>query len=173
MSKRKPASASKRARNPKMAVRTERNKQAVVRSPKENFLRSVAAVSIEPPLKLQDDPNHEVPTIEPRVDALPDDVSQRMTESDQTKSFVLATANMQAYQTKLFEVARANVQFAFEFGLRFATIGSPTEFFGVLAEFTSRQVDMFGQHSKELAAYPFWRIEPPRSQVTKEASSLK
>jgi Phasin protein len=161
MSKRKLATASKRARNPKMAARAQRNKQAIVRSPKENFLRSVAAVSIEPPLKLHDDPKHEVPIIETRVDALPDDLSQRMTDSDPMKGFALATANMQAYQAKLFEIAQANVQFAFEFGLRLATIRSPTEFFGVITEFTSRRVDMFGQHSKELAAYPFWRIEPP------------
>ncbi|WP_407116276.1 phasin family protein [Bradyrhizobium sp. LMG 9283] len=162
MSKRKPAPASKRAGNPKMAARTQRNKQAVVRSPNENFLRSVAAVSIEPPLKLDDDPKHEVPTIEPRVDTLPDDLSQRMIDSDPMKGFALAAANMQAYQAKLLEIAQANVQFAFDLGLRLATIRSPTEFFGVLTEFTSRQVDMFGQHSKELAAYPFWRIKPPR-----------
>ena len=161
MSKRKPATAPKRARNPKMAARAQRNKQAIVRSPKENFLGSVAAVSIEPPLKLHD-PKREVPLIEARVDALPDDLSQTMTDSDPTKGFALATANMQAYQAKLLEIARANVQFAFEFGLRLATIRSPTELFGVITEFTSRRVDMFGQHSKELAAYPFWRIESPR-----------
>ncbi len=160
MSKRKPATVPKRARNPKMAARAQRNKQAIVRSPKENLLRSVAAVSIEPPPELHDDPKHEVPVIEPRVNALPDDVSQRMTASDPTKGFALATANMQAYQAKLLEIAR--VQFAFEFGLRLATIRSPTEFFGVITEFTSRRVDMFAQHSKELATYPFWRIKPPR-----------
>jgi len=146
MSKRKPATAPKRARNPKMAARAQRNKQAIVRSPPE----------------LHDDPNYEVPIIEPRVDALPDDLSQSMTDSDPTKGFALATANMQAYQAKLLEIAGANAQFAFEFGLRLATIRSPTEFFGVITEFTSRRVDMFGQHSKELAAYPFWRIKPPR-----------
>ncbi|MBR0831441.1 phasin family protein [Bradyrhizobium manausense] len=162
MSKRKPATAPKRARNPKMAARAQRNKPAIVRSPKKDLLRSVAAVSIEPPLKLHDDPKHEVPIIEPRVDALPDDPSQRMTDSDPTKGFALATANMQAYQAKLLEIARANVQFAFEFGLRLATIRSPAEFFGVITEFTSRRVDMFGQHSKELAAYPFWHIKPLR-----------
>ncbi|UQD69325.1 Phasin protein [Bradyrhizobium japonicum] len=162
MSKRKPATVPKRARNPKMAARAQRNKQAIVRSPKENLLRSVAAVSIEPPPELHDDPKHEVPVIEPRVNALPDDVSQRMTGSDPTKGFALATAkNMQAYQAKLLEMAGANAQFALEFGLRLATIRSPTEFFGVITEFTSRRVDMFGQHSRELAAYPFWRIEPP------------
>ena len=162
MSKRKPATAPKRARNPKMAARAQRNKQAIVRSPKENLLRSVAAVSIEPPPELHDDPKHEVPVIEPRVNALPDDVSQRMTGSDPTKGFALATANMQAFQAKLLEIAGANAQFAFEFGLRLATIRSPTEFFGVITEFTSRRVDMFGQQSNELAAYPFWRIKPPR-----------
>ncbi|SFM97705.1 Phasin protein [Bradyrhizobium sp. Rc3b] len=78
------------------------------------------------------------------------------------KGFALATANMQAYQAKLLEIAQANVQFAFDFGLRLATIRSPTEFFPVIMEFTTRRVDMFGQHSKELAAYPFWRIEPLR-----------
>jgi len=160
MSKRKPATAPKRARNPKMATRAQRNEQNIVRSPKENLLRSVAAVSIEPPPELHD-PKHEVPIIEPRVDALPD-LSQRMTDSDPTKGFALATANMQAYQAKLLEIAGANAQFAFEFGLRLATIRSPTEFFGVITEFTSRRVDMFGQQSKELAAYPFWRIKPPR-----------
>lgn len=160
MSKRKPAPASKRARNPKMAARAQRNKQAIVRSPKEEFLRSVAAASIEPPPKLHDDPGHEVPIIEPRVDALPDDLSQRMIDSDPMKGFALATANMQAYQAKLLEIAQANVQFTFDFGLRLATIGSPTEFFAVITEFTSRRAEMFGQHSKELAAYPFWRIKP-------------
>ncbi|WP_247973558.1 phasin family protein [Bradyrhizobium sp. 195] len=163
MSKRKPAPASKRARKPKMAARAQLNKQATVRSPKENLLRSVAAASIEPPLRFQDDSKHEVPMVEPRVDALPDDLSQRMIVSDPMKGFGLATANTQAYQAKLLEMAQANVQFAFDFGLRLATIRSPTEFFAVITEFTSRRVDMFGQHSKELAAYPFWRIEPSGS----------
>ena len=139
MSKRKPATAPKRARNPKMAARAQRNKQAIVRSSPE----------------LHDDPKHEVSIIEPRADALVDGLSQRMTDSDPTKGFALATANMQAYQAKLLEIAGANAQFAFEFGLRLATIRSPTEFFGVITEFTSRRVDMFGQHSKELAAHPF------------------
>jgi hypothetical protein len=162
MSKRKPATAPKRARNPKMAARAQQNKQAIVRSPKQDLLRSVAAVSIEPPLGLYDDSKHEVPLIEPRVDALPDDLSPRITDSDPTKGVALATANMQAYQAKLLEIAAANAQFAFEFGLRLATIKSPTEFFGVITEFTNRRIDMVGQHSKELAAYPVWRINPPQ-----------
>ncbi|RTE91226.1 Phasin protein [Bradyrhizobium sp. LVM 105] len=162
MSKRKPAAAPKRARNPKMAARAQRNKQAIVRSPKENLLHSAGADSIEPPPEPHDDPKHEVSVIERRADALVDDLSQRMTDSDPTKGFAPATADMQAYQTKLLEIAGANAQFAFEFGLRLATIRSPTEFFGVITEFTSRRVDMFAEHSKELAAYSFWSIKPPR-----------
>ena len=162
MSKRKLATASKRARNPKKAARAQLSKQAIVRSTKDNFRGSVAAVSIEPPLKLHDDPKHDAPSVETRVDALPGDLSQRMRDSDPMKGFALATANMQAYQAKLLEIAQANGQFAFEFGLRLAAIRSPTEFFAVITEFTSRRIDMFGQHAKEIAAYPFWRIPPSR-----------
>ena len=162
MSKRKAATAAKRARNPKMAARAQRNKQAIVRSPKENPLHSAAADSVDSPPELHDDPKHQVPMIETEADALGDDRSQRMTDSDPTKGFALATANMQAHQAKLLEIAGTNAQFAFEFSLRLATIRSPTEFFSVITEFTSRRVDMFAQHSKELAAYPFWRINPLR-----------
>jgi hypothetical protein len=162
MSKRKAATAAKRARNPKMAARAQRNKQAVVRSPKENLLHSAAADSVEPPPELHDDPKHQVPIIRPKADALVDDRSQILTDSDPAKGVSPATANMQAYQAKLLEIAGANAQFAFEFGLRLAKIRSPTEFFGVITEFTSRRIDMFAQHSKELAAYPFWRITAPR-----------
>lgn len=156
-SKRKLATPSKRARNPKMVARPQRNKQAIVRSANENPLRSVATVSIKP--TPNDDPKHEAPIIETRVDAIPDDLSKRMRDSDPLKAFTLATVNMQAYQAKLLEIAQSNAQFAFEFGLRFAAIRSPAEWFAVVSEFASKRIDMFGQHSKEMAAYPFWRIE--------------
>jgi len=162
MSKRKLARASKGALNPKKAARAQRNKQAIVRSPKDNFLRSVAAVSIEPPPKLHDDPKHDAPIVETRVDALPGDLSQRMRDSDPTRGFALATGNIDAYQAKLVEIAQANWHFAFEFSLRLAAIRFPTEFLAVTTEFTSRWIDMFGQHAKEMAAYPFWRIDASR-----------
>jgi hypothetical protein len=162
MSKRKLATPSKRARNPKMASRAQQNKQAVIRSPKDNFLRSVAMGAIVSPSKLHEDSKQEAPIVEPRLGVLQDDLSQKMRDSDPKQGFALATANMQAYQVKLLEIAQANVQFAFEFGLRLAAIRSPIEFFAVISEFTSKRIDMFGQHSKELAAYPFWRIEASR-----------
>ncbi|MBR0766484.1 hypothetical protein M2171_005186 [Bradyrhizobium japonicum USDA 38] len=201
MSKRKPATALKRARNPKKAARAQRTKQAVVRSPrddlhsvaaaaierhpklhddpkraaplietvrspKDDVLHSVAEAAIERPLKLHNDPKPDAPLIEPRVDALPGDLSQRMRDSDSTTGLALATANLQAYQAKLLEIAQANGQFAFEFGLRLAAIRSPIEFFAVVTEFSSRRIDMFGQHSREIAAYPFWRIEASRRLTT-------
>ena len=162
MSKRKPAAGPKRARNPKKAERAQRNKQDVVRSPKDNLSRSVAGVSIEPLLRPHDDPKHDATFSEARVDTLPGDLSQRMRDSDPTKGFALATVNMQAYQAKLLGIAQANWQFAFEFSLRLAATRSPTEFFSVITEFTSRQIDMFGHHAKEMAAYPFWRVDVSR-----------
>jgi hypothetical protein len=157
MSKSKQARGAKGARNPKKVARAQRNKQAIVRSPKDNLLRSVAAVSVEPPSKLHDDPKHDAPIIETRVDALPGDL-----DSDPTKGFALATANMQAYQANLLQIAQANWQLAFEFGLRLAAIRFPTELFAVITEFTSRGIDMFGQHVKEMAAYPCRRIDASR-----------
>ena len=52
MSKRKPGKASKRAPSPKIAARAQRNKQDIVRSAKDELLRSVAAGPIESPLEL-------------------------------------------------------------------------------------------------------------------------
>jgi hypothetical protein len=74
----------------------------------------------------------------------------------------LATRNMQAYHAQFLEMAHANTQFAFEFSQRLATIRSPLEFFAVIAEFTSRRIDMIGKYSREMAAYPFWRIDALR-----------
>ncbi|UPK24350.1 Phasin protein [Bradyrhizobium sp. 195] len=163
MSKRKPAKPSKRPRTAKTAERVQRSKEAIDRSPKENDnLRSVAIAAIESPLKLHDDSRHEAPLVENGAGDLKDDLRQKMRDSDPKQGCGLAAPNMPAYQMKLLEIAQANMHFAFEFGLRLAAIRSPIDFFAVISEFTTRRVDMFGQHSKELAAYPFWRIEPSR-----------
>jgi hypothetical protein len=156
MSNRKRAIASKRARVPRKAARAQRNKQAIVRSPKDNPLRSVAAGSTESP-KLHDDSKQKAPVVENQVAALQDGFRQRMRDNNPKKGFDLSlvTANMEAYQAKFLEMAQANMQFAFEFGQRLVTIGSPFEFFAVIVEFTSRRIDMFRKYSKEMAAYPF------------------
>jgi hypothetical protein len=174
MSKRKPAKASKRAHSPKTAARAHRNKQDIVRSAKDEPLRSVAAGPIESPLELHNDSKQKAPIVEKQeassvenrvaaliAAALPDGGSQMMRDNNPKKvfDFSLATVSMQAYQVKLLEVAQANIKFAFEFSQRLATITSPFEFFAVFAEFTSRRIDMFGKYSKEVAAYPFWGID--------------
>ena len=81
-----------------------------------------------------------------------------MTDSDPEKSpFPLATANVQAYQAKLLEVTQANMQFAFEFAQKLAAIRSPVEYLSVIAAFTSKRIDMFRKHSKEIAELSTWR----------------
>lgn len=156
MSKRKPDVRSKRARRPKIAARAQHKKQAVVRSAKENPRRSVAAGS-EPHLKLLDDSERKTAVVENRAAALHDGLSQGMRDNNPKKGFVfsLPTASVQAYQATLLEMTQANMHFAVEFGQRLATIRSPFEFFAVIAEFTSRQMDIVRKYSKkQMVAYP-------------------
>jgi len=154
MSRRKPATASKskQARNPNLAARAQRAKQAIVRSPKDNPLRSVTAGSTKSLPKLHNDSKQEAPLVENPATASQDDFTQMMRDNDSTKGFdfSLATANVQAYQAKLLEMAQANMQFAFEFPQRLATIRSPFELLSVIAEFTGKPIAMFGKCSKEV-----------------------
>jgi hypothetical protein len=183
MSKRKPAAASKRAQsNPKPATarkrgaaRAQRNKQEFVRSPKGSPWRVVAGGSTESPIEsdagstetpiVHDDPEQvdnraRALALEAILQAsLQSDLGQQMRDNNPKKGFdfSLPVANLQAYQAKLLEATQANMQFAFEFIQRLATVRSPFEFWAVIAEFTGRRVIMIGKHSKELAA--FWRID--------------
>ena len=164
MSKRKPAKASKRAHGPKIAARAHRNKQDIVRSAKDELLRSVAAGPIKSPLELDDELKQRAPIVEkqeaPNVEKQEAPIADRF---GQTKGFdfSLATANMLASQAKLLEMTQANMRFAFEFSQRLARIRSPFEFFDLIGEFTRRRTEMFGKYSKEMAAL----TAPPRSQA--------
>ena len=124
MSKRKPATASKHARSPKIAVKAQRTTQAIVRSPKVR-LRAVATGSAESSPKRHSDskpmappPVRPVahPAIENPVTALQEDFKQTMTDKSLSKGFDLssATANVRACQAKLLEMAQANMKFAFD-----------------------------------------------------------
>ncbi len=160
MSKRKPATASKHARSPKIAAKAQRAAQAVVRSPKVR-LRSVATGSAESSPKRHNDSKPMAPLVRPAaplaienpVTALQGDFTQTMTDNSLRKGFDLssATANVRAYQAKLLEMAQANMTFAFEFSQRLATIKSPVEFLTVIAEFTGKRIAMFGKYTKEMA----------------------
>jgi hypothetical protein len=153
MSKRKPATASKHAHSPKIAA--QRTNQAIIRSPKVSPLRTVAAGSTESSPEHHDD--SEDPLVEKPATALQtalqDDCKQTMTDNDSKKGFVFssATANVRAYQAKLLEMAQANMQLAFEFAQRLATIRSPVEILSVIAEFTSKRIAMFQKYSIEMA----------------------
>jgi hypothetical protein len=151
MSKRKPATASKHARSPKIAAKAQRATQATVRSPKVG-LRSVAADSADSSPSHHDSKPVASLVIENPVTALQEDFKKTMTVTS-WRGFDLfsATANVRAYQAILLEMAQANMTFALEFSRRLATIRSPLEFFNVLAEFASERIAMFGKYSKEMA----------------------
>ena len=118
MSARKPATASKHAHSTKIAA--QRANQAIIRSPKESPLRSVAAGSTESRPERHNDLKQEAPLVEKPATALQDDCKQTMTDNDSKKGSVFSspTANVRAYQAKLLEMAQANMQLAFEFAQR-------------------------------------------------------
>jgi hypothetical protein len=153
MSNRKPSTASKRARRPKIITRAQRTKQSLVRSPKENPSSIIRGGSAESPPTLDTASKQEGPIVENRAAALQDlkETMRRDGDSKRALSFSLATANVQAYQAKLLEMAQANVQFAFEFARRFAAIRSPFELPSVIAEITSKRIGMFQKFSQEMA----------------------
>ena len=68
-----------------------------------------------------------------------------------------AVANVRAYQTKLLEMAQANMTFTLEFSQRLATIKSPVEFFAVITEFTRSRIAMLGKYTEEMAELTFKR----------------
>lgn len=153
MKKHKPATASKHGRRPKIVAKAQRAKQAVVRSPKNSSLGSVTEYSTE---LLPESPNHtsqKVSLVQTPVTASQDDFKQRTADNDSRSGFDLssATAKVGAYQAKLLEIAQANMQFAFEFPQKFATITSPVEFLRVVEELTTKRIAMFRKHSKEMA----------------------
>jgi hypothetical protein len=160
MSKRKLTTASKHARSPKIAAKAQRATHAVVRSPKDSRLRSVEAGSerqndTQQQVPLVENPatEQEAPVVEMAATALSNDFNQTMTDIASKKGvdFYSATANVRVYQAKLLEMAQANMQFAFEFAQRLATIRSPLEFPSVIAELTSKRIAMFQKYSKEMA----------------------
>jgi hypothetical protein len=148
MTKRKMKSPSRHARRPKIAAQAQRANQAIVRSPKEGRPRQVAAGSTGSPPKRK----QEASLGDKSLSAFQDDTKQTTKDiASKGFDFPSATANLQAYQAKLAEVAQANVQFAVEYAQRLATIRSPVEILSVIAEFTSKRIAMFQRHLIEMA----------------------
>jgi hypothetical protein len=152
MSKRKPAKSSKRARSPAIATRAHVKKQAVVKSARDNLLRSVAAGPIESPLELHDDPKEQTPDVEKQEAPIAANQVQVGPSQMRGFDFASATGNMLDYQAKFLEMTQANMRFALDFSQKLATIRSPFQFVDVIAEFTKRRADMLGKQSTEMAA---------------------
>jgi hypothetical protein len=158
MSKRKPATAAKHPHSPKIAAKAQRAAQAIVRSSKERRLHMGGAGTVESSPKRhndsqRNDAQQESLPVENLATTLKDDCKQTTMPNVSRKGidFSLAAAGAWAYQAKLLEMAQANMQFAFEFAQRIATIRSPVEFPSVIAEFTSKRIAMFRKHSAEIA----------------------
>jgi len=160
MNKRKPATASRHAHSPRIAVNAQRASQANVRSPKDSVSRSVGAGSTEPSPEPHNNLEQDAllaeqgePLIKNPEVTVQNDPKQMMME-DVSKTGVdflsSASANVRAYQAKLLEVAQANMQLAFEFTQTLASIRSPAEFPRIIAEFTSKRIALFRKHSTEL-----------------------
>ena len=158
MSKPKPAKPSKRARSPAIATRAHGKKQAVVKSARDNLLRSVAAGPIESSLELHDDSKEEAPIVEKQEAPIAANPVQIGRSQMRGFDFASATGNMVAYQAKLLEMTQANMRFAFEFAQRLAAIRSPFEILPVIAEFTTKRIDMFRKYSKEMAELSTGRL---------------
>jgi hypothetical protein len=116
---------------------------AVVRSSKHGA-RSTVAEPIETPFEKIGD--------ESKQNALAAQDQSRRTIAPVNKAVGLASAaaNFRAYQAKLLEMAQADMEFAFEFSQRLATVKTPVDFPAVIAEFAGRRISMFRKYSKEM-----------------------
>jgi hypothetical protein len=152
MSNRKPATAAKRVHaSKKVTQKAQRAAQAVVRS--SIARRAPAADSTKSPSEPHSDADQDAHLVDRPAIVLQDDSKQAMTvtESKRELDFSSAMASAGAYKAKLLEMAQANMKLALEFAQRLAWIRSPFEVPSVIAEFTTKRIDMFRKHSKEMA----------------------
>jgi hypothetical protein len=173
MSKRSPTTASKRTGTPKTAAKAQRAKPAVVRSPKpgaERVARATPSKSpssgdnspkrtdrvVDPSATLQAAPRVEVAAAasqaaraENPAAALHYERKASVTNGAAGKGFdfFAGAANLQAYQGGFLDMALANMQFAFDFAQRLATVRSPLDIFGVTAEFTGKRIALFQKYA--------------------------
>jgi hypothetical protein len=165
MSKRKPDKASKRARSPAVVTRAHEQKQEIVKSAKDDLLRSVAAGPIESPPELHDDPQEDDPQEEAlnvEKQATPNITSQEAPIATNPVQhgpgqmrgfdFASATGSIVSYQMMLLGMTQANMRFAFDFSQKLLSVRSPFQLADLIVESTNRQADMVVKQSAELAA---------------------
>lgn len=150
MTKRKATTPTKPARSQRIAAKAHRANAAIIRSPKPNRLRSVAADPIESSPKGHNDPKQEAHIVESPATALQNSLKQSIPELKNEFNFSSATATARAYQAKLLEMAQANMQFALEFAQRLAAIRSPVDLLRVIEELTNKRIAMFRKYSNEM-----------------------
>ena len=171
MSKRSPATASKRARTRTAAKAA---KPAVVRSAKlaaEHVAEATPAKSARtsqtsskpadrvrnPPAPVQATARVEIPAAAFRAAVRAENPAAALhydrkasganSASGKGFDFSSATANLQAYQATFLDMTLANMQFAFEFAQRLAAIRSPLDIFGVTAEFTDKRIALLRKYA--------------------------
>jgi hypothetical protein len=173
MSKRSPATASKRART-KTAAKAQRAKPVVLRSAKlavEPAAEATPAKSARssetrskpadrvgaPSAPLQATPGVEIPAAAVRAAVRAENpaaalhydrkASAANIASTMAFDFLPAAPNLQACQARFVDMALANMQFAFEFAERVAAIRSPLDIFGITAEFTDKRIALLRKYA--------------------------
>jgi hypothetical protein len=179
MTKRKPDAASKRGPKPKRHSGPPKRHNSsqpdplLVENPETASSETVLSEAVLSEAALSETALPEAALPET---VLPETVSQNAPEQTtdngpkQGIGFSYANANLLAYQAKLVEMAQANMQFAFEFAHRLATIRSPVELPGVIAELTNKRIAMFWKHSREIAQAV--DIVRPRTSTRARENSL-
>ena len=153
MTKRKPATSPKHVRKPKPVAKAHRSAPDVVRSSKHGPQATVTR-PIESLVEQIGDESKQ------NAVARQDESRQAITPLNEAFGFSSASAKFQAYQTKLLEMAQADVEFSLDFGRKLATVKSPLEFPGVIAEFASKRISMFRKYSKEMIEISSQRRRP-------------
>ena len=146
MTKRKATTASKPARSVKVTAKAQRATSAVIKSPRPSRVRAFPAGPIK---SSPNGPKQEAAAIESLATA---PLKQLISEPILGKGFDFssATATARAYQAKLLEMTQANMQFALEFGPRFASIRSPAQLVRLIEELTKERIAMFRKYSNEM-----------------------
>ena len=134
--------------SPKITAKAQRAKSAIVRSPKPKGLRSVPADPIKSSMG-HNEPKQDAATIEDPATALHEALKQ---QPELNKAFDVSTATTtaRAYQTKMLEMAQANMQFALECPQRLAAVRSPVQLLHVIGELTTQRIAMFRRYSSEM-----------------------
>jgi hypothetical protein len=80
-------------------------------------------------------------------------MSESESSSNKGLDFSSVAAAGATYQIKLFEIAQANMQLAFEYAQALTAVRSSGEFVSVTSEYAKKRMDMFNKHTKELAEF--------------------